>query len=271
MYRQRDRERLIESEKERKKERKKEERKGKERKGKGRKGKGRKGKERKGKERKGKERKGKERKGKERKRKGKERKGKERRKERRREGRREGEKERKRERENECGRGGVQGMLLGLHAPLSAFESAHALVDGAGEDDGKAEGSAERRDDEQAPKAKRRKRGSLPGTAQAWFLPWREHLAKTHFYIGAQCWRLACQWCPEVFASVDEHAHRRWKPVPTVQQPLGGRRCKKVSLPTLQKMTVLTYSLVKAGVPFTQQYLAPSLRCGREACRAARR
>ena len=134
-------------------------------------------------------------------------------------------------------------MPLGLHAPISAFESAHELVDCAGEDGGKAEGSAETREDEQAPQAKRRKRGSVPGTAQAWFLWWHE--------------RLACQWCPEMFASLNEHAHRRWKPVPTVQQPFGGRRCKWVH--QLQKMTVLTYSLVKAGVLFTQQYLAALL------------
>ena len=142
-------------------------------------------------------------------------------------------------------------MPLGLHAPLSAFEFAHDVVDTAGGDGGKAEGSAETREDEQAPQAKRRKRGSVPRTAQAWFLWWRAHMAKTHNYTGAQCWRLACQWCPEVFASVNEHAHRRWKLVPTVQQPFGGRRCKKVRPPTLQKMTVVAYSLLKArqGTP----------------------
>eukprot|EP00971_Amphidinium_carterae_P148124 2935649-Amphidinium_carterae.1 len=63
-----------------------------------------------------------------------------------------------------------------------------------------------------------------------------------HSCSKAYCWRFACEWCPEVFAQVNKHTHKRWK-VCIHPPPTAGQRQCKVTPPTLQKLTVLTHSL----------------------------
>eukprot|EP00971_Amphidinium_carterae_P264221 5241584-Amphidinium_carterae.1 len=72
---------------------------------------------------------------------------------------------------------------------------------------------------------------------------------------------MAVEWAREVYGGLNEHSHKRWlvkKLEKKVDPGVAGRPCK-FSLPIMQKMAVLTHSLVKEVVPFNLKFLATLL------------
>ena len=85
-----------------------------------------------------------------------------------------------------------------------------------------------------------------------WFLTWTAHMKRTRDYSERQCWAIACQLCPEVFAKADLNTFRKWHPVDweAGNAATPGRK-PKLSPGTVQELQVVVLSLVQRGVPLT--------------------
>eukprot|EP00971_Amphidinium_carterae_P121346 2403010-Amphidinium_carterae.1 len=70
---------------------------------------------------------------------------------------------------------------------------------------------------------------------------------------------MACEWAPEVFGGANIHNYKRWEDNEHEKPASECVRTCKVSEPTMQRMAVMTHSLVKEGVAFTLPYLAALL------------
>ena len=145
-----------------------------------------------------------------------------------------------------------------LQEPEAPFAAANEAVESVGASSAAAPEAAEtvgaEDEEEELTPSKRRKKHEVPRPAQEWFLRWGSHMMAKHGYNWAECWRLAVLWCPEVFEGTHKDTFRRWQPATVKPVDKGGRPCK-LTPPQLQKITVMTHSLVKHGTPFGLEHL----------------